>query len=368
MCVIAGYTGNRQAAPILIEMLRKEQFFDGGLSTGIATIHEGKLYTAKVLGDVDTLLRTTDALNFPGTTGIMHSRPSGNLQSHAHPFTNPEEDLAVVLNGTLRGVGIPEFHAECNRIMGEFYEKGVPIKTACAPSSKGITERLLPNGQSYHFSESFALMIGESTADSGPETIQKDLANAMVDALSRLPADIVVLSVSAKAEGVITAGTISRPMNVGFGDGEMYLATSAMAFPEDVQQRPVVPMPPTTVLQVTPEGMQMYTTTIPGVRVQQIDYGVAAAFRQRIESMLKGKADAPLSIYDIPSYKQWRDIWQEPLVDCRFCKEGDMLKPNAAAVYETLWSLHKEGKLHSMQGTYKFSGDKESAMTRFWID
>ena len=51
MCVIAGYAGNRPAAPILVDMLRKEQFFDGGLSTGIATIHEGKLYTAKVLGD-----------------------------------------------------------------------------------------------------------------------------------------------------------------------------------------------------------------------------------------------------------------------------------------------------------------------------
>ena len=47
MCIIAGYSGNKPAAPILIEMLKKAEYIDGGLSTGIATIHEGKLYMRK---------------------------------------------------------------------------------------------------------------------------------------------------------------------------------------------------------------------------------------------------------------------------------------------------------------------------------
>ena len=59
MCNIAGYSGKRNAAPILIEMLRRQQSFDGGLSVGVATIHEGKLHYRKVVGDVDTLLRET---------------------------------------------------------------------------------------------------------------------------------------------------------------------------------------------------------------------------------------------------------------------------------------------------------------------
>ena len=66
MCVIAGYSGNKRAAPILIEMMRKTEYIDGGLSTGIATIHEGKLYVRKVLGDTDMLVRETDALDLPG--------------------------------------------------------------------------------------------------------------------------------------------------------------------------------------------------------------------------------------------------------------------------------------------------------------
>ena len=44
MCNIAGYVGNQPAAPILLEMLRKQEGLAGGYYTGIATIHEGKMY------------------------------------------------------------------------------------------------------------------------------------------------------------------------------------------------------------------------------------------------------------------------------------------------------------------------------------
>lgn len=49
MCNIAGYSGNQQAAPILLEMLRKQQPYDGDMTTGVATIHGGKLYFKKPL-------------------------------------------------------------------------------------------------------------------------------------------------------------------------------------------------------------------------------------------------------------------------------------------------------------------------------
>ena len=41
-------------------MMRKEEFFDGGLSTVIVTVHKGKLYTAKVVGDLDGLINVTE--------------------------------------------------------------------------------------------------------------------------------------------------------------------------------------------------------------------------------------------------------------------------------------------------------------------
>ena len=46
MCNIAGYVGSRPAAPILLDMMRKQEGFAGGYFSGIATIHDGKLYHA----------------------------------------------------------------------------------------------------------------------------------------------------------------------------------------------------------------------------------------------------------------------------------------------------------------------------------
>ena len=98
MCNIAGYSGKRNAAPILIEMLRRQQSFDGGLSVGVATIHEGKLHYRKVVGDVDTLLRETDAINLPGTIGIAHTRPAADAKL-PHPYISMDGRMALVTNG-----------------------------------------------------------------------------------------------------------------------------------------------------------------------------------------------------------------------------------------------------------------------------
>ena len=56
MCNIAGYVGTKTAAPILLEMMKREEGFAGGYYTGLATIHEGKLYWRKVIGTVKDLL------------------------------------------------------------------------------------------------------------------------------------------------------------------------------------------------------------------------------------------------------------------------------------------------------------------------
>ena len=92
MCNIAGYAGNQPAAPILIEMLRKQAYYDGDMSTGIATIHEGKLYYKKLVGNVEHFLENVDLSELPGTIGIAHTRPSGSLQGIAnHPVMTMDE-------------------------------------------------------------------------------------------------------------------------------------------------------------------------------------------------------------------------------------------------------------------------------------
>lgn len=359
MCNIAGYTGTRRAAPILIDMIRREQFIDGGLSTGIATIHEGKVYSTKILGDVDELLRTTDALNFPGTCGIIHSRPAGDLLSHAHPFLSENKDCAVVLNGTLRDVACPEFFEASHNIMQPFYDRGT-VRSAYKDTN-GYNPHYLDNGFSYHDTEVYALMLGEALNRKGATA--ENMEQVMVDAISALPADIVLLAIQAQLPGLITIGNITRPMCAGITDEETYLSTTALAFPEDISFRQIVSIPCASVAQVTPGQLVIGEKKLEGVQVEQISERVLNAYYERIEKILLGQKDDPKSIYDFPSYDQWRDVWQEPFVDCKFRHENGLLKPYATACYLTLWAFYQEGRLHGKLG--ERNGKR---IVKFWLE
>ena len=366
MCIIAGYSGNKTAAPILIEMLKKTEYIDGALSTGIATIHEGKLYTRKVLGDVDTLLRETDALSLPGTTGIIHSRTGNNYLSHAHPFTSDDGELALVLNGTTWGAGSAEFYEVQNAIMNGFLDRGMEIKSAVTLPEGQSYPRMLKNGMAYHGSESYALIIGDAVKNSPKETIANDIAAAAKDAIETLPIDIINLSVHARLPDTITVATVTRPMAIGFGDGETYLATCAIAFPEEIQNRPVVFLPPTTVAQATPSGLKICSVGLKDTRVEQIDYRVAKKVREDMERVFGGKKDNPQSIYALPLITEWDNMWQKPLVDSKYVLENSRLKPIGPAIYEGLWSFYKEGRLHMTIGP-KEKKPHEKIM-KFWLD
>ncbi len=359
MCTIAGYAGAKQAAPILVEMMRKEEFMDGGLSTGIATVHEGKLYMAKVTGDVDELLRTYDVEKFPGTVGIIHTRTSGNLVSHAHPFMSEDGELALVENGTCREVSCPEFWEQSDKIMKYFYERGTKIDSAY---DNERAKNRLPNGQSYHYIEPYALMIGEMIKDKKPEELANEIPRAIAKALSVLPDDTVFLTVHAKLDNTITLGNMSRPMTVGFGDGEVYLASSAIAFPEEIQKRPIISIPPTTVAQVTPEGLRITNEKIEGTKIEQIDYRIAAYIRTKMEKLLREKH---IGVPEMPCYTEWREVWSKPYTECeKYKPENALFKPYAAVLYEALWSFHKEGRLHTAVEV----NEKGKRVQRFWLE
>ena len=87
MCNIAGYVGMKQAAEIIIEMLRKQEGWDSGYYTGIATISDGKIHTTKAACDLQILLQREDLAHMPGTVGIIHGQSKGTEgDCWAHPF------------------------------------------------------------------------------------------------------------------------------------------------------------------------------------------------------------------------------------------------------------------------------------------
>ena len=349
MCNIAGYTGNKQAAPILIEMLRREQFFDGGVCTGIATIHEGKLYTTKVVGDVDVLVNTTDALNFPGTIGIAHSRPGGTLVNQAHPFTDESGNLALVLNGTLIDVE-PEFFEVSQSIMQGFLDRGFTIKSAI---EKNGSLKKLSNGLSYHDTEPYALYAGDK-CDQG-----MDLCQALCEAVTAMPADIITMAIHTAEPDTIAVGKVTRPLYVGIGEDETYLATTAQAFPENKEFRAITTAPFAAVSKARPGEFTITPHILKDVRVHPITPTLVAKAYSYLEDLLKGRKDDPISIYDFGT----RDLFPTDEIDCKYNHNNVWMKPSAQLTYEILWAFQMEGRLHTILG--ERDGKK---IWKFWLD
>lgn len=358
MCVIAGYSGNKRAAPILLDMLRREQFIDGGKATGIVTIHEGKLYTAKVRGDVDDLIRATDAMDFPGTCGLIHSRPAGRRARHAHPFLSEDRKCAAVANGTSRGIATDEWYARINTLAEKYYQRGVMDSAFMPPTPKKLC---LSDGATFHMIEMMAMRIGEEIAEKGatPENMEA----AVHSMISDVPSELVLLTVHADLPGLITIGDITRSITVGMNGEESYLATSALAFPEDAEIDNMVTIPVASVAQVTPGGLKLCGKPLDGVRIEPISVHATALAYERLEKLLDGRKDDPLSIYEFNYMPDPKEFFSEPLIDCKYNSGVAFLKPSAALTYQTLYAFHKEGRLRGCLGEY--NGSK---MIKFWLE
>ncbi len=104
MCGIIGYTGGKQAAPVLLKGLERLEY-RGYDSAGIAVINNGNINAIKTAGKISALAEKTDGgSKLTGTTGIGHTRwathgaPS-DVNSHPHLSENGE--FAVVHNGII---------------------------------------------------------------------------------------------------------------------------------------------------------------------------------------------------------------------------------------------------------------------------
>jgi len=101
MCGIVGVLGSHQAAPILVDGLKKLEY-RGYDSAGIATISDGKLDRRRAMGKLVNLndLLTTNPLT--GLTGIGHTRWATHgaaTTDNAHPHASGR--VAVVHNGII---------------------------------------------------------------------------------------------------------------------------------------------------------------------------------------------------------------------------------------------------------------------------
>ena len=177
MCGIVGYSGNREAAPIVLEGLQQLEY-RGYDSAGIAVINEeGQIERHRAVGKLSNLLSTigdlpADGLT-SGMTGIGHTRWATHgavTAENSHPHLNCGKTIAVVHNG------IVENHAELReelQLRGHHFES--QTDTEVIPH---LIEEQLQLGSS--FSEACRLAFKQLKGSQAIVVLNKDQPKTLI--------------------------------------------------------------------------------------------------------------------------------------------------------------------------------------------
>ena len=117
MCGIVGYIGNQDAAPILLDGLRRLEY-RGYDSAGLAVMDRaGKTTVQRAAGKLGNLTQRVEAARPQGSTGIGHTRWATHgppVERNAHPHASPDGAILVVQNGIVENFRAlrQQLHAE----------------------------------------------------------------------------------------------------------------------------------------------------------------------------------------------------------------------------------------------------------------
>ena len=195
MCGIVGYVGDRQAAPVLLDGLRRLEY-RGYDSSGIAVVDAGKFFIARAEGKLGALVDKLGGDMPPGTTGIGHTRWATHgkpIERNAHPHLSGNRRIAVIHNG----------------IIENFAER------------KGLLK-----------SEGHVFLSDTDTevfAHEVERCYRGDLFAAVREARQTLVGAYAVVVSSIDEPGVLVAARSGPPIVLGLGEGENFVASDATA-------------------------------------------------------------------------------------------------------------------------------------------
>jgi glucosamine--fructose-6-phosphate aminotransferase (isomerizing) len=226
MCGIVGYTGPREAGPVLLDGLRRLEY-RGYDSAGIALVTEaGDLFVEKRAGKVAVL---SDALGgTPPSAGVglghtrwaTHGRPS---DLNAHPHSDCTGRITVVHNGIVENF---------RELRAELAAAGHTL------ASETDTEVVA------HLVEA---------------AYQGDLGDAVRAALTRLEGAYALVVMHRDEPQRLVGARMNAPLIVGIGDGESFLASDAAAIVAYTKK--VVFMADGDVADITPGTLVMTDRT-----------------------------------------------------------------------------------------------------------
>ena len=200
MCGIVGFTGARQAAPILLDGLAKLEY-RGYDSAGLAVRDgDGKIEVVKAKGRLSALSKKTNAgQSLAGTCGIGHTRWATHgepSEDNAHPHCSDDGTVVAVHNGII-----------------ENYQE--------------LKEKLLRKG--YRFYSSTDTEVAVKLIDYYYKKYLGTPVDAINHAMVRIRGSYALAVMFTAYPGEIYVARKDSPMILGVEDGESYLASDVPA-------------------------------------------------------------------------------------------------------------------------------------------
>jgi glucosamine--fructose-6-phosphate aminotransferase (isomerizing) len=196
MCGIVGYTGHRQAYPVILKGLKRLEY-RGYDSSGVALLHENNLNVYKKKGKVAELEETLIGKNLEAKIGIGHTRWATHGEPsdrNAHPHTSAGGEIAMIHNGIIENYA---------QIKQDLINKGYTF------TSDTDTEVLL------NFIEDIK------------KNNECSLEEAVRIALKRVTGAYCILLIEQSNPDTIIAARKGSPLVIGIGKGEHFLASDA---------------------------------------------------------------------------------------------------------------------------------------------
>jgi glucosamine--fructose-6-phosphate aminotransferase (isomerizing) len=195
MCGIVGVIGRAPAAPLLLESLQRLEY-RGYDSAGVATLVNGHIERRRASGKLVNLANVLRDMPLAGTTGIGHTRWATHgapTQSNAHPHGTSR--VSVVHNGII------ENHAALrNELEAEGQEFSTDTDTETVAQ---LLDLFLRRGMSP--------------------------AEAAQAAFAKLEGAYALALIFAGHSELMIGAQHGAPLAVGFGEGEMFLGSDALA-------------------------------------------------------------------------------------------------------------------------------------------
>jgi len=195
MCGIIGILGSDDAAPRLIEGLKRLEY-RGYDSAGIATLVNGSIHRRRAEGKLANLAAILEDDPLDGDAGIGHTRWATHgvpNESNAHPHATSR--VAVVHNGIIEN--FQELRAEL-AADGHNFESDTDTEAIAA------------------------LLTRQLEAGASPK-------QAVAETLPRLQGAFALAIVFAGEHDLMVGARRGSPLAIGYGDGEMFIGSDALA-------------------------------------------------------------------------------------------------------------------------------------------